>query len=289
VDSISITYALLDPIMTIARPVAAFLTAFIAGIGESLRTPPRPSGLQAADKSCTLDDCCDGSECSPEDHNNHHSLAGKLKGGIGYALNDLWPDLAGWFFVGIALAGFISAIVPDELVGAYLGGGVSAMLLMLLFGIPLYICATASTPIAAAFILKGVSPGAALVFLLVGPATNVASLSVLWGILGKKATVLYLAAIAGVSVFCGLALDQVYALSGINARAVVGQAAEVFPFWAQVAGALVLVALSVRPLVKSMNALLCRIRRAGSRPDSSQCGCDGSCTTTIGTAPGSKQ
>ena len=127
-----------------------------------------------------------------------------------YSLGELWGDIAGWFFIGVLLAGIITAAIPEDIFSSHLGGGISAMLLMLAVGIPLYICATASTPIAAALILKGVSPGAALVFLLVGPATNLASLSVLVGFLGKRSTTLYLAVIASVSVLAGLVLDQVY-------------------------------------------------------------------------------
>ena len=105
------------------------------------------------------------------------------------------------------------------------------MLMMLAVGIPLYICATASTPIAAALILKGVSPGAALVFLLAGPATNVASLTVLFGVLGKRAAAIYLAAIAACSIAFGLALDQAYAFWGLSAKAMAGQASEIIPLW----------------------------------------------------------
>jgi hypothetical protein len=116
----------------------------------------------------------------------------------------------------------------------------------------LYICATASTPIAAALILKGVSPGAALVFLLAGPATNVTSLTVLLGILGKRATTIYIASIAIMAVFFGLALDQIYASFGISAQAMVGQAVEIMPVWAKWAGAIFLLFLSVKPISKSI-------------------------------------
>ena len=128
------------------------------------------------------------------------------------------------------------------------------MLVMLLVGIPLYVCATASTPIAAALILKGVSPGAALVFLLAGPATNVTSLSVLLGVLGKRATVIYLATIAALSVAFGLAVDQVYAAFSLTPQALVGQAAEIVPEWMKWGGALLLLALSIKPVGRSLAA-----------------------------------
>ena len=247
-DSISITWALLDPIMTIARPVSAFISAFAAGCAENLFNPPKEDKQVAPDLSCPVDNCCDGNDCPQDVHKNHHSLLENLWIGTKYAATDLWADLAGWFFVGILLAGIISVLVPDAVIARYLGGGMGSMLLMLTFGIPLYICATASTPIAAAFIMKGVSPGTALVFLLVGPATNVTSLSVLFGLLGKRATALYLASIAVSSVLCGLAVDAIYLSFGISAVATVGQAAEVLPGWLMTSATLLLMILSVRPL-----------------------------------------
>jgi uncharacterized membrane protein YraQ (UPF0718 family) len=248
VDSISITYALLDPIMTVARPVSAFVTAFAAGLTENL-FGYRSRRMQInPDLGCPIDNCCDGNDCPSEVHSHHHSFIDKLIAGLKYAFGELWEDIAGWFLIGLLLAGGITLLIPDDLLTSYLGGGVPAMLLMLAVGIPLYICATASTPIAAALILKGVSPGAALLFLLAGPATNLASLTVLVGILGKRATAIYLAAIAVMAVVCGLAVDQIYGNFGISAQAAVGQAAELLPAWLQWAGAIAVVVLSIRPV-----------------------------------------
>ncbi len=254
VDSIAITYALLDPIMTVARPVAAFFTAVVAGLAENLLHAPNDKDPTEADLRCVVDGCCDGVDCAPEVHARHHSFTEKLQAGLHFAVTDLWGDMAGWFWVGLLLGGLITALVPDDLMSIYLGGGITSMLIMLAVGIPLYICATASTPIAAALILKGVSPGAVLVFLLVGPATNVTSLTVLLGILGKRATAIYLSTLAVLSVLLGLVLDQVYISSGVSAQAVAGQAAEIVPFALQLAGAAVLIGLSIQPVWRSANA-----------------------------------
>lgn len=266
VDSVAITYALLDPVMTVARPVAAFTTAAAAGLAENLSTPPEQSLASAPDLSCPVDNCCDGLDCTPEEHRQHHPFLVKLRAGMGYALGELWGDLAGWFLIGLLLAGLITTLVPAEIISGTLGGGLTAMLLMLLVGIPLYICATASTPIAAALILKGVSPGAALVFLLAGPATNITSLTVLFGFLGRRATALYLSMISLCAVLFGLALDQVYAWSGLSAQALVGQAAQIIPAWAQLAGALFLLALSIRPVGTRLWSWL-RARPGLGRPE----------------------
>lgn len=272
VDSIAITYALLDPIMTVARPVAAFISAMAAGIGINLlqrpatqRKPNPPTLLQTG--------CGCSGTCSTSKPHTQPGFVTRLGMGFRYAATDIWGDLAGWFFVGIMAAGIITVLIPDEVITSYLGGGLSSMLLMLCLGIPLYICATASTPIAAAFILKGVSPGTALVFLLVGPATNVTSLSVLFGILGKKATGIYLAAIAVIAVFCGLLLDLVYASLGISAIAIIGESSKVLPPAISLAATLLLLALSISPLAAIAKGWFSR----------KQSGCEcsgGNCSTT---------
>ncbi len=251
VDSIAITYALLDPIMTVVRPVAAFFTAVTAGIAENSfgfknsRSPLKP------DLSCPVDGCCSGENCPDDVHASHHNIVEKLIAGLKFALFDVWADLAAWFFIGLLIAGIITAVIPDDAMTRYLGGGLHAMLLMLVVGIPLYICATASTPVAAAMILKGVSPGAALVFLMVGPATNATSLTVLTGLLGKRAATLYLSTIAVCAVGFGLAVDYLYSFFGISARAVVGQAGEIIPHDFQLAAAFIVLALSIKPLWKT--------------------------------------
>lgn len=270
VDSIAITYALLDPILTVARPVAAFVAATVAGIMENLRGSDNTPRELIPDLCCTIDACCDGITCPPEVHRRHHPFFERVRAGTAYAFGTLWADLAVWFLVGIFLAGIISTVVPPELMTRYLGGGLTSMLIMLAVGIPLYICATASTPIAAALILQGVSPGAALVFLLTGPATNVTSLTVLLRILGKRATVLYLAAIALSSVAFGLLIDEIYRLFNISAQAIAGQAGEMTPYWLELSGAVVIVALSAQPVHRAIRA---RFQGSADTVCSDACSC----------------
>jgi uncharacterized membrane protein YraQ (UPF0718 family) len=184
VDSIAITYALMDPIMTV-----------VAGgciCHRLCRRHHRESAGQAGygrpivpDLSCPVDGCCDGQNCSPEVHRNHHRFTEKISAGFRFAFTDVWGDLAVWFLFGLLLSGIITVMIPESVFSRYMGGGFGAMLIMLGVGIPIYICATASTPIAATLILQGVSPGAALVFLMTGPATNVTSLTVLTACAGQ--------------------------------------------------------------------------------------------------------
>ena len=274
VDSMAITYALLDPIMTVARPCVAFATATAAGIAENLfskkATTVEPMQI---DMSCPIDGCCDGNDCPPDEHKKHHNFYEKVGAGMKYALNELWYDIAAWFFVGLLLAGIITTLIPTEILTRHLGGGISSMFIMLAVGIPLYICATASTPIAAALIISGVSPGAALVFLLTGPATNVTSLTMLLKVLGKRATVIYLSSIAVAAVAFGIILDGIYHSLGISAQAIAGQASEIIPEWARLAGAIVLLSLSIRPICTIIRSWFSKEKNIGpAQPGSAAIG-----------------
>jgi uncharacterized membrane protein YraQ (UPF0718 family) len=248
VDSIAITYALLDPVMTVIRPVAAFLTAMSAGFAENLLFWKQNQEEVVVDLSCPVDNCCDGVDCPDETHKNHHTFFEKLVSGVRFGYKEVWGDIVGWFFIGVFLAGLITTLIPDDLMANLLGGGLSSMLVMLVVGIPLYICATASTPVAAALIMKGVSPGAALVFLLVGPATNITSLTVLTGMLGKKSTLMYLTILSTCAVLFGLGIDAFYQLLGISPQAIIGEASELIPESVKLIAAVLLLGLSVKPL-----------------------------------------
>jgi copper chaperone CopZ len=123
-------------------------------------------------------------------------------------------DINRALIVGVLVAGLIAAIVPDDYFAALLGGGIASMLVMMLVGIPIYVCATASVPIAAALIAKGVSPGAALVFLMTGPATNAATITTVWRTMGRKTAGIYLGTVAGASILAGMLLDLILAGRG---------------------------------------------------------------------------
>ena len=257
IDSISITWALLDPIMTAARPVSAFISAFVAGCAENFLGQRFEGPHRDLDNVPANENCCGGQGCSCEGH-GELGLYEKLIMGLKYAVTELWGDIAPWFFAGVLLAGIIQVVVPEEFITGHLGGGLRSMLFMLALGIPMYICATASTPIAAALIMKGVSPGTALVFLLAGPATNITSLTVITGLLGRRAVVLYLGSIAVVSVLCGLVLDEIYFSLGIPAMVSVGAAAELLPVWLIKWGAVILLLFSIGPLFYRLKSLVNR-------------------------------
>jgi uncharacterized protein len=248
VDSMAITYALLDPIMTIVRPVAAFITAISAGFLENIIEKPKQTELPSSVLACPVDNCCDGVDCDPKEHRKHHTIYEKTIAGLKFGVGEVWGDIALWFFAGLLIAGTITAIIPDDMMAKYLGGGLHSMLIMLVVGVPIYICATASTPVAAALILKGVSPGAALVFLLAGPGTNVTSLSTMYGILGKKATFRYLVVLSTFALLFGLLVDQIYLISGVVPTAVLGEASDIIPYGLKLPATALLLLISIKPV-----------------------------------------
>lgn len=125
-------------------------------------------------------------------------------------------DIGKWLLLGIAVAGLITSFVPDDFFIRYLDDEMLSLLIMLGVGIPLYICASASTPVAAALVLKGLSPGAALVFLLAGPATNAATITVVVRYFGKVAALIYLVSIGVCSLLLGWLTNRLYGWLGLD-------------------------------------------------------------------------
>lgn len=241
VDSIAITYALLGPIMAVARPLAAFVSGISAGFLENFISS-KPSNYEDKVHMAPAE--------FPSEPPTSQGFTARIVSGIKYGFGEVWGDIVFWFFIGLFLAGVITVLIPEELFEKVLGGGLLSMLIMLLIGMPIYICATASTPIAAALLLKGASPGAVLVFLLAGPATNMTSLSVLTRILGNMGTVRYLLVIAIVSVLFGLGLDGIYLFFNITPQAVVADTHELVPYWLKLGSAGVLLLLSARHVLQ---------------------------------------
>jgi uncharacterized protein len=140
--------------------------------------------------------------CNDSDH-AHHKPSRPAQA-YRFVFKELIPDIGFWLLLGLLLSGLIVALMPPELLTTLPGGPFVQMLFALLLGIPLYICAAASTPLAAALLMKGMAPGAALVLLLTGPATNLASAIVISRHLGKAGTALYLGGVALGSLLCGI-------------------------------------------------------------------------------------
>ncbi len=162
-----------------------------------------------------------------------------------YSYGELLSDIEKPFIIGVLLAGLITFFFPENLSVWSNGHQFLSMLSMLVVGAPMYVCATSSTPIAAALIIKGLNPGAALVFLLAGPATNAATMTVVKTLFNTRALVIYLSMIAICSVIMGFLLNLVYNLSGIQASAGMGQAAEVVPYTVRLGAGIILAGLMI--------------------------------------------
>lgn len=228
VDSIMATYSLLGPVFAVFRPIAAFVTGIVGGgIADAL------------DK----DHPAEGRKSSSHKAISKEESAGKLTRMLKYGFITLPQDIAKPLAVGLIIAAVLTVLIPDNLFAGTFGNGILGMLVMMAIGIPMYVCATASVPIAAALIAKGISPGAALVFLMTGPATNAAAISTVWKTLGKKTAIVYLGTIAAGSLLLGLTLNKIYSAEGV----IPGHAGHfMLPLWMQnICGiALVIIILS---------------------------------------------
>ncbi len=204
VDSIAVTYALLGPVFAIFRPVVALLTGIIGGalvqFADDNGANAAPENKAETDVAGTTDNCeCD----SCEDDDNPSKIGRVLK----YGFINLPKDIGSALLIGILIAGVMAAIVPPDYLGGLIGGGIVSILILMAAGVPVYVCATASVPIAAGFIHMGASPGAALAFLVAGPATNAATFTTIIKVLGKKTAIIYLSTVAVSAVVSGLFLN----------------------------------------------------------------------------------
>lgn len=195
-DSVFATYALLGPFFTAFRVVASFISGLVAGVMANIflekDTEKKTENQQ---EKCT--DC--GQEHGP---GKKLALRNKIKSIFTYSFGTLLRESGAWIMLGIIIGGAISYFVPEELISRYLGSPWLSMLVMLIVGIPMYICSSGSVPVVAALMLKGMSPAAAFVFLLAGPATNSVALTVISRELGKRTAFLFLLTI----VLCSLSL-----------------------------------------------------------------------------------
>lgn len=250
VDSIALSYALLGPVMAAVRPIAAVLSAIVAGLLTALVPEARPAALAIpVSGGCSGGACCSNTATAAPVV-SEGPLATTLRG-LRYAASDILDDIALWLAIGIVLAGAVATWVPPQALAAW-GSGLPAMGLMLLVGVPMYICATASTPLAAALLLAGISPGTVLVFLLAGPATNLATLAVVRKEFGRGVLAAYLVGISIASVGLGLLLDWLLGASGIDVAAQLGEGGELVPAWLAWASGVILILLAVRPIRRAI-------------------------------------
>lgn len=192
VDSIAATASLLGLPFAVLRPVAAFVTALFGGT--------LAGALSSGEKSV------EGVH-SAADSDRPKSFVGKCRSALRYGFVDMMQDIGRWLVLGLLIAGLITIFLPDDFFARFGDYPLANMAIVLLLSIPMYLCATGSVPIAAALMLKGLSPGAALVLLMAGPATNMAAILVIGKVLGRKTLTVYLLSIVAGAVAFGLAVD----------------------------------------------------------------------------------
>jgi hypothetical protein len=204
VDSILVTYSLLGPVFAVFRPLIALINGIFGGFLIDLFSKNHIKNGRHEDDTppkCE-DDCC-----------VYNPKEGKFVRALKYGFITLPSDIGKELLIGLGIAALITTLIPNDFFASYLKPGFMSMFAMMIIGLPVYVCATASVPIAAAFILKGISPGAALVFLMTGPATNAAAITTIWKVLGKRTTFIYLFTVAVTALISGFLLDQIFIVS----------------------------------------------------------------------------
>lgn len=194
VDSILATWALMGAPFAILRPIAAFFTALAGGALTNMLE--RKEGGTESDE-----------EKKGEAETTARGFIPRMKMALQYGFVDMIQDIGKWLIIGLVIAGLITLFLPDNFFALYADYPLLNMLLVLVISIPMYLCATGSIPIAAALMLKGLSPGAALVFLMAGPATNMAAILVINKVMKSKALCIYLTSIIVGAIAFGLFID----------------------------------------------------------------------------------
>ena len=219
VDSIAATYSLMGLPFAIVRPIAALFTAMFGGwlvnryakddeqisaeAAKGLTPNPSPKG----EGSChSEEDHCE-CECGCEHEHHYHSLKDKFVGALRYGFVDMFQDVGKWLIIGLLIAALITVAIPNEWLAALHEYKLLNMLIVLAIAIPMYVCATGSIPIAVSLMAKGLTPGAALVLLMAGPAVNSASILVIGKAFGRRTLRLYVLSIVIGAIAFGLGID----------------------------------------------------------------------------------
>ena len=240
VDSLLVTFAMLGPVYAIYRPVAALFAGMFGGLLTN-----------ATAESEDWSKVDQAEEAAPQ---RGGGVIGGLKTAFLYGFATLPMGIGKPLLVGLLIAAVISFFVPDNFFADSVGGGPLAYLVMLGIGIPLYVCSTGSVPIAASLIMAGVSPGAALVFLVSGPATNAAAITTVWNVLGKKTAFVYLGTVVLTAIVSGVILDLLF--SNVGTASMEAHLHQSGPGWfANTCGVILLIVLGYAVIPRSPKKL----------------------------------
>jgi len=232
VDSIIATYSLMGLPFAIIRPIVALVTALIGGslvnlFDKSGTNEKQNMSAEAhhEEKHCCCchkeekkeeHNCCHDEEKEEEEHgccccheqkHHHTGFWGKMLEALEYAFVEMMGDIGKWLIMGLVVAGIITVAIPDSFFALFADNSLLSMLLVLVMAIPMYLCATGSIPIAVALMMKGLTPGAGLVLLMAGPASNVASMLLVGKVLGHRTQIIYLLTIMAGAIGFGLGID----------------------------------------------------------------------------------
>ena len=242
VDSITATYSMMGLPFAIVRPVAALFTAMFGGWLVNRYAREDEAHSAAAASSGGHDHChcghhhdeekceCrhdgeDGACTCHDDTPAHHSVFTRFIAGMRYAFVEMLQDVGKWLVVGLLIAALITVAVPNEWLAAVHEYKLLNMLIVLAIAIPMYVCATGSIPIAVSLMAKGLTPGAALVFLMAGPAVNSASMLVVGKVFGKRTLWFYVLSVVVGSILFGLGIDYLLPASWFSVSGMVGSGA----------------------------------------------------------------
>ena len=197
VDSILATYSVFGWAFTIIRPIAAIVTSLFSGGLVAMFSKDDEESVADVDEDACSDDCC----------NSEHTSKNKIVEALRYGYVSMLQDIGTHLVIGLIIAGLIAICIPDSFLLQFSSMPLLEMVAATVIAIPMYVCATGSIPIAAALMLKGLTPGAALVFLMAGPAVSFASLVVVKKVMGLKTMLIYLASIIIGAFSFGLMID----------------------------------------------------------------------------------
>jgi uncharacterized membrane protein YraQ (UPF0718 family)/copper chaperone CopZ len=233
IDSIMVTYSLLGLPFAIVRPIVAFLTGLFGGaIANKANGPDHADQVHKSDERL-----------------KHLSPLAKMKEAVYYGYVEFLQDISKWLILGLLIAAALAVIIPDDFFTTYIEYKWLNILIVLAASVPIYVCATGSVPIAAVLLMKGLSPGAALVFLMAGPATNVATIAVLAKTLGRKTTIIYLATIIGGAVLSGLFIDAFLPAKWFLSTLTHTGHAHFLPGWLQIGSSIILSILLLNGII----------------------------------------
>lgn len=222
VDSIIATYSILGLPFAIIRPIVALVTSLLGGTLVNIFDKNNLSDNRITD--------CDTGSCKTTTPPKN-----KFIEIFRYGFVDMLQDVGKRLVFGLIVAALITVVIPDGSLAQLSDKPLLSIILVLLVSVPMYVCATGSIPIAAALMLKGLTPGAALVMLMAGPAINIASILVVSKVLGKKSMIIYLISIIIGAVASALVIDYILPVEWFSTIGNIATSCCTVPIWKSIA------------------------------------------------------